>query len=82
MAVLMETAPMARSGRPVTKLELSDSERAELRARLAVRKAPADQTVSKWCRRYEAYRCAGLSDAPRPGRPRTVLDEQVQAVVD
>jgi transposase len=40
------------------------------------------QTVSKWRRRYAAYRFAGLSDAPRSGRPRTVLDEQVQAVVD
>ena len=101
---------MARTGRPVTKLSLTDEERAELMARLAVRKAPADeklrirvvlgcaegesgthiaqrlktsiQTVSKWRRRYEAYRFAGLSDAPRAGRPRNVLDDQVQAVVD
>jgi len=99
-----------RSGRPVTKLELSDSERTELHTHLAIRKAPADeklririvlscadsksgtriaqclktsiQTVSKWRRRYEAYRFAGLSDAPRPGRPRTVLDEHVQVIVD
>jgi nitrate reductase NapAB chaperone NapD/transposase len=40
------------------------------------------QTVSKWRRRYAAHRFAGLSDAPRPGRPRTVLDEQVQAILD
>jgi transposase len=40
------------------------------------------QTVSKWRRRYETYRFAGLSDAPRSGRLRTVSDEQVQAVVD
>lgn len=101
---------MARTGRPITKLELSDSERAQLRDRLAVRKAPADeklririvlscadgesgrriaerlktsiQTVSKWRRRYHTYRFDGLTDAPRSGRPRTVLDEQVQAVVD
>ncbi|MBV8660325.1 MAG: helix-turn-helix domain-containing protein [Burkholderiales bacterium] len=37
--------------------------------------------VSKWRRRYEAYGVAGPSDAPRPGRPRTVLDEQVQAII-
>ncbi|MCA1714814.1 MAG: IS630 family transposase [Gammaproteobacteria bacterium] len=101
---------MARTGRPATKLALTDAERSELMAHLAIRKAPADeklrirmvlgcaqgesgthlakrlktsiQTVSKWRRRYEAYRFAGLSDAPRAGRPRTVLDEQVQAVVD
>lgn len=40
------------------------------------------QTVSKWRQRYTAYRFAGLSDAPRSGRPRTVLDEHVQMVVD
>jgi transposase len=101
---------MAKTGRPVTTLAITQSERAELLARLAVRKAPADeklririvlacaegesgtriaqrlktttQTVSKWRRRYAAYRWAGLSDAPRSGRPRTVTDEQVQAVVD
>ena len=101
---------MARRGRPVTKLSLTDEERAELMLRLAVRKAPADeklrirvvlgcadgesgtrlaerlktsvQTVSKWRRRYAAYRFAGLTDAPRAGRPRTILDDQVQAIVD
>jgi transposase len=102
--------PMARPGRPVTKLLLTEAERAELKARLAIRKAPADeklrlrivlrcadgesgtviaerlqttvQTVSKWRRRYEVYRMAGLTDAPRAGRPRTVGDEKVQAIVD
>ena len=28
------------------------------------------------------YRFAGLTDAPRAGQPRTILDEQVQAIVD
>ena len=101
---------MARTGRPPTKLEITDAERAELEARLRVRKAPEDeklrmrivlgcadgqsgtvlakrlhttsQTVSKWRRRYQAYRLAGLTDAPRTGRPRTVSDEQVQLIVD
>ncbi|MCS4511938.1 IS630 family transposase, partial [Xylophilus ampelinus] len=101
---------MTRSGRPPKVLEVTQSERAELLARLAIRKAPTDeklrihivlgcadgisgtvlaqrlhttaQTVSKWRQRYEAYRLAGLTDAPRTGRPRTVSDEQVQAVVD
>jgi transposase len=101
---------MTKAGRPVKELTLTGEERAELKARLAVRKAPADeklrirvvlgcaqgesgtdiakrlktsiQTVSKWRRRYEAYRFAGLSDAPRAGRPRTVLEDQVQTLVD
>jgi transposase len=40
------------------------------------------QTVSKWRRRYAAYRFAGLTDAPRPGRPRSVSDEQVQSLIE
>ncbi|QDQ29178.1 IS630 family transposase [Chitinimonas arctica] len=101
---------MTRTGRPIKKLELSEEQRRELNARLALRKAPADeklriqivlscadgeggkeiakrldttaQTVSRWRRRYESYGLAGLTDAPRSGRPRTVLDEHVQAVID
>ncbi|MFC6839630.1 IS630 family transposase [Xanthomonas theicola] len=101
---------MARTGRPVTKLQITDAECAELKGRLRIRKAPEDeklrmrivlgcaagesgnviaerlqttiQTVSKWRRRYEAYRLAGLTDAPRTGRPRSVDDEQVQQIVD
>lgn len=101
---------MSRPGRPVTKLQITDAEHAELKARLRVRKAPADeklririvlgcaedqsgtvvaerlqttiQTVSKWRRRYAAYRMTSLTDAPRAGRPRTVSDEQVQQIVD
>ena len=51
-------------------------------ALIAERLQTSKQTVSKWRRRYEAYRLAGLTDAPRPGRPRTVNDEQVQEIVD
>jgi transposase len=40
------------------------------------------QTVSKWRRRYERYRMAGLTDAPRSGRPRSLRDEDVQTVID
>jgi transposase len=89
---------------------LSDTERAELRERLNLRKGPSDeklririvlacaqgeagsaiarrlhtsvQTVSKWRRRFEAYRMAGLTDAPRSGRPRSLRDADVQAVID
>lgn len=49
---------------------------------LAKRLKTSNQTVSKWRRRYRAYRFAGLSDAPRAGRPRTVQGERVQAIVD
>nr|WP_222110121.1 IS630 family transposase [Streptomyces cupreus] len=37
--------------------------------------------VSKWRRRFLEHRLEGLVDEPRPGRPRTVGDDQVEQVV-
>src|SRR6266540_2026874 len=39
------------------------------------------QTVGKWRGRFVAKRLAGLSDEDRPGRPRTIADEQVEQVL-
>ncbi len=38
-------------------------------------------TVTKWRNRFAERRLEGLVDEPRPGRPRTVTDEQVETIV-
>jgi DeoR/GlpR family transcriptional regulator of sugar metabolism/transposase len=38
-------------------------------------------TVAKWRSRFLRGRMAGLSDESRPGRPRTITDERVEAVI-
>lgn len=41
----------------------------------------AMQTVGYWRGRFHAHRLAGLSDAPRSGRPRTYHDDRVAALL-
>ena len=40
-----------------------------------------EATVGKWRRRFVAERLDGLSDDPRPGAPRTITDDTVEALV-
>jgi len=39
------------------------------------------QTVTKWRGRFVARRLEGLTDEPRPGRPRTIADERIEQVI-
>jgi len=50
----------------------------EVAARLGVH----EHTVGKWRRRFARDRIEGLTDEYRPGRPRTVSDEQVAGVIE
>jgi transposase len=49
----------------------------EIAERLQINRAMA----AKWRSRFAEHRLDGLTDDPRPGRPRTISDEQVDAVI-
>jgi transposase len=38
-------------------------------------------TVGKWRRRFAGHRLDGLQDEPRPGKPRTITDADVERVL-
>lgn len=48
---------------------------------VARRLGVSDQTVGKWRRRYIERGPAGLLDEPRPGAPRRISDDEVEAVI-
>src|SRR5438309_12066581 len=48
---------------------------------IAQRERISRPTVTKWRNRFAEQRLEGLLDEPRPGRPRTVSDQQVEAIV-
>ena len=49
---------------------------------MAIELGVHEHTVGKWRRRFLKERIEGLSDEPRPGRPRTLSDEKVAAVIE
>jgi putative transposase len=48
---------------------------------VAARLGHSEHTIGKWRRRFAVHRIEGLTDQYRPGRPRTVSDEQVADVI-
>src|SRR5579859_4079344 len=49
--------------------------------RVAARTGVSREMVRKWRVRFTEGRMEGLTDAPRPGAPRTITDEQVEVVI-
>ena len=50
-------------------------------AQVAERLSVSPASVYKWRRRFARDRLASLTDAPRPGTPRTIADKQVEDVI-
>jgi transposase len=48
---------------------------------VAARTGVSREMVRKWRVRFMEHRMDGLADAPRPGTPRTITDEQVEVVI-
>ncbi|MBO0822182.1 MAG: helix-turn-helix domain-containing protein [Nocardiopsaceae bacterium] len=48
---------------------------------VAVELGVSRDTVRKWRSGFAESRLEGLSDEPRPGRPRTVTDAKIEAVI-
>src|SRR5436853_560895 len=74
--------------RPKTEQRLALRSRIVLRCadgldndEVATELAVNEKTVSKWRRRFVERRLEGLADEPRPGVPRTVLDDKVEETV-
>ena len=68
---------LALRSRIVLAVADGDRSNTELAGELGVSRG----TVAKWRGRFAEQRLDGLSDEPRPGRPRTITDEQVDAVI-
>ena len=48
---------------------------------VASRLGVSEPTVSKWRRRFVDRRLEGLHDEPRPGVPRSITDDHVEALI-
>src|SRR5215467_2235739 len=53
----------------------------ESNSQIAARLHWTKATIGKWRQRFVKYRVTGLYDELRPGRPRTIEDEQVTALL-
>jgi len=68
---------LALRSRIVLAVADGDRSNTELAGELGVSRG----MVAKWRSRFAEHRLDGLTDEPRPGRPRTITDEKVDAVI-
>ena len=68
---------LALRSRIVLAVADGDRSNTELAGELGVSRG----MVAKWRSRFAEHRLDGLTDEPRPGRPRTITDDQVDAVI-
>jgi len=68
---------LARRARIVLAAVEADASNGAIAGRLGTHR----HTVAKWRRRYATRGLAGLTDEPRPGAPRTLTDDRVDAVL-
>jgi transposase len=53
----------------------------EQNKQVAARLGVAENTVGKWRRRFVDHRLEELRDEPRSGTPRTIKDEEIEALI-
>ena len=75
------TASQALAERARVVLACADEGGVAPLTRVAERTGVSRESVRKWRVRFMADRAKGLADAPRPGAPRKITDEQVEVVV-
>ena len=64
------------------RIVLACAEPGAFNTHVAARVGVSAMTVRKWRGRFIEYGLAGLADEPRPGRPPSILLDQVQQVVE
>jgi transposase len=73
---------LAQRARIVLACDRTDTDGLPLSQSQVARELNVDvETVRTWRRRFTQHGLQGLADRPRPGRPRTVSDAQVEEVV-
>src|SRR5215472_4880840 len=75
------TASQALAERARIVLACAEEEGVAPLTAVAARTGVSRESVRKWRVRFMEHRMDGLADAPRPGAPRKITDEQVEVLV-